>query len=60
VNVAMAERGLYQRDSVLANLRKAVEIYINLGDRVMIVRTFNELTDALLGWSLPGGSRSGE
>jgi hypothetical protein len=56
----MAERGLYQRDSVLANLCKALEIYINLGDRVMIVRTFNELTDALLGWSLPGGSRSGE
>ena len=60
MNLAMAERGLYQRYSVLANLREALEIYINLGDRVMIVRTFNELTDALLGWSFPGGSRSGE
>jgi tetratricopeptide (TPR) repeat protein len=46
-SLAMAERGLDQWDEVLANLQEALEIYINLRDREMIVRTFNELTDAL-------------
>ena len=32
---------------VVANLREALEIYINLADREAIVRTVNGLTDAL-------------
>jgi tetratricopeptide (TPR) repeat protein len=47
VSLALAERGLDQWDAVLANLREALKIYINLEDREMIVTTFNELTDAL-------------
>jgi tetratricopeptide (TPR) repeat protein len=43
----MAERGLDLWDMVVANLHEALEIYINLRDRETIVRTVNELTDAL-------------
>ena len=43
----MAERGLEQWDAVVANLREALEIYINLGDREMIGRSVTELTEAL-------------
>ena len=44
----MAERGLDQWDAALANLREALEIYINLDDREMVGRSFTELTDALI------------
>jgi tetratricopeptide (TPR) repeat protein len=47
-SLAMAERGLDQWDAVLANLREAIEIYINLHDREMIGRSFIELTEALV------------
>ena len=43
----MAEQGLERWDTALANLREVVEIYINLGDREMISRSFTDLTDAL-------------
>jgi tetratricopeptide (TPR) repeat protein len=43
----MAERGLDLWDMVVANLHEALEIYVNLGDRETIVRTVNELTEAL-------------
>jgi tetratricopeptide (TPR) repeat protein len=46
-NLAMAEQGLERWDTALTNLREVVEIYINLGDREMISRSFIELTDAL-------------
>ena len=45
--LAMAERGLERSDAVLDNLRQALEIYINLGDRVMIGNTSIDLIDAL-------------
>ena len=46
-SLAMAEQGLERWDPALANLREVVEIYINLGDREMISRSFAELTDTL-------------
>jgi tetratricopeptide (TPR) repeat protein len=46
-SLAMAEQGLERWDTALANLREVVEIYISLGDREMISRSFTELTDAL-------------
>ena len=46
-NLARAERGLDRWDAVLTNLIEALEIYVNLGDRKTIVRTVNELTEAL-------------
>jgi tetratricopeptide (TPR) repeat protein len=46
-SLAMAGRGLDLWDMVVANLREALEISVKLGDREMIVRTVNELTDAL-------------
>jgi tetratricopeptide (TPR) repeat protein len=46
-NLARAERGLDRWDAVLTNLGEALEIYVNLGDRKTIVRTVNELTEAL-------------
>jgi predicted ATPase len=48
VSLAMAEQGLNQWGAALANLREALEIYINLDDRDMIGRTFTELTDAFI------------
>ncbi len=47
-SLAMAERGLERWDLVLASLREALEIYINLGDQEMIGRSFAELTDAFI------------
>ena len=45
-SLAIAQRGLEQWDAALANLREVIEIYVNLGDREMIGRSFTELTDA--------------
>jgi tetratricopeptide (TPR) repeat protein len=47
-SLAMAERGLDQWDAVLANLRDALEIHTNLGDREMVVGSFAKLTSALI------------
>jgi tetratricopeptide (TPR) repeat protein len=44
-SLAIAERGLELWDAAIANLREAVEIYVNLGNREMIGRSFTELTD---------------
>jgi tetratricopeptide (TPR) repeat protein len=46
-NLAIAERSLGLWDATLADLREALDIYINLGNREMIGRIFNELTDTL-------------
>jgi tetratricopeptide (TPR) repeat protein len=46
-SLATAERGLDRWEMVVANLREALEIYINLADRESIVLTVNGLTDAL-------------
>jgi len=46
-SLATAERGLDRWDMVVAHLHEALEIYVNLGDRKTIVRTVNELTEAL-------------
>jgi predicted ATPase len=46
-SLAMAEQGLERWDAVSANLHEALDIYINLGDREMVGRSFTELTDAL-------------
>ncbi len=46
-NLAIAERSLGLWDATLADLREVLDIYINLGDREMIGRNFNELTDTL-------------
>jgi tetratricopeptide (TPR) repeat protein len=48
-SLAMAERGLERWDAALGNLREALEIYISLGDREMIGRSFTELTDTFIG-----------
>ena len=45
-SLAMAEQGLERWDAVSANLREALDIYVSLGDREMIGKTFTELTDA--------------
>jgi predicted ATPase len=47
-SLAKAERGLDLWDMVVANLREALDIYVDLGEREAIVRTVNELTDTLL------------
>ena len=47
-SLAMAERGLERRDAALAHLKEALEIYLKLGDREMIGRSFTELTDDLI------------
>ncbi len=46
-SLAMAERGLDQWDTAVANLREALDIYVDLKDREAIVRTIGELTEAL-------------
>ncbi len=46
-SLSMAERGLERWDAVSANLREALEIYSDLGDREMIGRSFTELAEAL-------------
>ena len=47
-NLATAERGLERWDAALANLDEALEIYLRLGDREMIGRSFTESADALI------------
>ena len=46
--LGMAEVGLELWDTALSNFRKSLEVYIGLGDRDMIGRSFSELTDALI------------
>jgi tetratricopeptide (TPR) repeat protein len=46
--LGMVEAGLELWDTALPNLRKSLEVYIGLGDRDMIGRSFSELTDALI------------
>jgi tetratricopeptide (TPR) repeat protein len=50
VGLAMAERGLDRWSLVVTALREALDIYMKLDDRETVVRTVNELTDALI-WS---------
>jgi predicted ATPase len=47
VNLAIAERGLNHWDSVVANLREALEIYLKLEDRKTIAWIVDDSTDAL-------------
>ena len=47
-NLATAERGLERWDAAIANLSEALEIYLRLGDREMIGRSFTESADALI------------
>jgi tetratricopeptide (TPR) repeat protein len=47
-SLAMAEQGLERWDAVFANLREALDIYLNLGDRDMVGKSFTELTDAFI------------
>ncbi len=47
-SLAMAERGLERWDAAIAHLREVLEIYISLGDREMIGRSFTDLTDAFI------------
>ena len=47
-SLAMAEQGLNQWGAAVANLREALEIYINLDDHEMVGRSFTELTDAFI------------
>ncbi len=46
-SLAMAEGGLGRHHPAIANLREALGIYIDLGDREMIARSFADLADAL-------------
>jgi tetratricopeptide (TPR) repeat protein len=48
--LAAAERGLERWDPALTNLNETLEMYLRLGNREMIGRSFAELTDALI-WS---------
>ena len=45
-NLAMALRGLERSDGTIANLRRAIEIYLRVGDRAKIAAAFNQLTEA--------------
>jgi predicted ATPase len=47
-NLAMAEQGLERWGAVFANLREALDIYVNLGERDMVGKSFTELTDAFI------------
>ena len=47
-SLAMAEQGLERWNAVFANLREALDIYVNLGERDLVGRSFTELTDALI------------
>jgi tetratricopeptide (TPR) repeat protein len=47
-SLAMAEQGLERWDAVFANLREALDIYVSLGDRDLVGRSFTELTDAFI------------
>jgi tetratricopeptide (TPR) repeat protein len=45
-SLAVAERGLSQWNAVLTLLGEALEIYIDLGDRELIGKAFNEMADS--------------
>jgi tetratricopeptide (TPR) repeat protein len=47
-SLAMTELGLEQWDAALANLREALEIYRDFGDREMIGRSYTDLADAYI------------
>jgi tetratricopeptide (TPR) repeat protein len=47
-SLAMADLGLERWDAALADLREALEISTNLGDREMIGRSFTELADTFI------------
>ena len=47
-SLAMAELSLEHWDAAVTNLREALEIYTNLGDREMIGSSFAELADAFI------------
>jgi tetratricopeptide (TPR) repeat protein len=47
-NVAIAESGLERWDLALSHLRASLEIYLGIGDREVIGRSFSTLTDALV------------
>jgi tetratricopeptide (TPR) repeat protein len=47
-SLAMAELGLEQWDAAIANLRAVLDMYIHLGDREKIGRSFTELADAFI------------
>src|SRR5258708_7529808 len=47
-SLATAELSLEHWDGAIANLREALEIYTNLGDREMIGSSFAELADAFI------------
>jgi predicted ATPase len=46
VSLALAEQGLERWDAVFAHLHEALDIYVSLGDRVMVGKSFTELTGA--------------
>jgi len=58
-SLAMAELSLEQWDAAIANLREALDIYTNLGDRERIGTSFAELADAFV-WvgRFPGRNRN--
>jgi tetratricopeptide (TPR) repeat protein len=47
-SLAVAEQGLERWDAALAHLNESLEIYLGVGDREMIGRSFTELTDAFI------------
>jgi tetratricopeptide (TPR) repeat protein len=47
-NLATAERGLEQWDAAIAHLGESLEIYIGLGDREPIGKSFTDLTEAFI------------
>ncbi|MGA9724293.1 MAG: AAA family ATPase, partial [Candidatus Binatus sp.] len=46
--LAIAESGLEQWETAFANLRESLELYIEVGDRDLIGKSFSDLTDALI------------
>ncbi len=58
-SLAVAERGLGQWNAVLTVLGEALEIYIDLGDRELIGKAFNELADGFFWAPLSGSNRNG-
>ena len=47
-SLAMTELSLEQWDAAIGNLREALDVYTNLGDREMIGKSFAELADAFI------------
>jgi tetratricopeptide (TPR) repeat protein len=46
--LATAHSGLERWDSAFANLRESAELYVGIGDRELIGKSFGDLTDALI------------